>query len=305
MGHVLVVGSANMDLVAYARALPQPGETVLADRLLRTPGGKGANQAVACSRSGARSFFAGAVGVDEFGDALLASLQASDVNVRYARRLEDACTGVALITVDTSGHNLITVVPGANAHVDETLVADVGPLIGRDTVVLMQLEIPLGTVAAFAAAAHSVGALTVLNPSPARPLPPSLLANVDVLVPNETELTQVLPGRDHRAEAVSELLNAGVGSVVVTLGANGVLIATRDRQEHLPGYRVHVVDTTAAGDTLVGALASQLATGIGLREAVVYGNAAAAVSVQASGAQQSIPWRDDVLTLLSEATSVR
>jgi ribokinase len=300
---VIVLGSANMDLVAYGPKLPAPGETVLADRFVQNPGGKGANQAVAAARAGARTLFAGAVGVDAFGDELLAALVRAEVEVQYVARIADEPTGVALITVDAAGRNMITVVPGANACVGRECVERLKPLLHPGVVVVMQLEIPVQTVTAMAEAASAMGATVVLNPAPARQLSPQLLACVTVLVPNEDELYAIAgdAGRTTPCDLAHRLLQHGVGSVVVTRGDKGVLLVTPEKRVHIPAHPVPAVDTTAAGDALVGALAAKLALGDSLESAVRFGNAAAALSVQTSGAQNSLPRAADVQRLLEAA----
>lgn len=300
-GRVIVVGSANMDLVAYGPRLPSPGETVLAEHFRRSPGGKGANQAVAASRNGADTTFVGAVGEDAFGDEILASLRAAGVKVEHVRRIGAEQTGVALITVDEGGRNLITVVPGANNAVDSQVCEEVVGLLSPGVVVLLQLEIPIETVILVADLAHTAGATVVLNPAPAQRLPSDLVSCVDVLVPNEIELLSLaaaITGDRSFGGLARALLTGATGAVVVTLGAGGVLVVTREEEMRFAALPVKVVDTTGAGDSFVGALASRLAAGDGLAEAVRYANAAAALKVQAKGAQESIAKGDDVYRIL-------
>jgi len=296
-GSVIVVGSANMDLVAYGPKLPSPGETVLADHFRHGPGGKGANQAVAASCSGAETTFIGAVGDDTYGDEILGSLRAARVQVEQVTRIRGVQTGVALITVDAAGRNLITVVPGANEAVDRQIAEKVLTLLSPGVVVLLQLEIPIETVILVADLAHTAGATVVLNPAPARRLPSELVSCVDILVPNEVELLSLAaPITVDRSLGglARALLTGATRAVVVTLGKGGVLVVTREDEKRFAAFPVKVVDTTGAGDTFVGALASRIAARDGLGDAVRYANAAAALKVQAKGAQESIPKADDV-----------
>lgn len=272
-GSVLVVGSANLDLVATTARHPAPGETLIGGEYSEHPGGKGLNQAVAAARAGAPTRFVGAVGRDDAGRTLADIASSSGVETSQLLTV-DAPTGRALILVADSGENSIVVVPGANDHCPPGI-----PQTGD--VVLTQLEVPLSSVEATLYDARAVGATTILNPAPARELPPDLLECVDVIVPNQHEL-ELLGG-------VNSLLDAGVGSVVVTLGADGARIHTRDAVIDIPTLKVDSVDTTGAGDTFCGYLASGLATGLSLEQAARRGCVAAALSTTRPGAVPSIP----------------
>ncbi len=272
-GHVLVVGSANLDLVATTARHPAPGETLIGRDYAEHPGGKGLNQAVAAARAGATTRFVGAVGRDDAGRILADIASTSGVETSQLLTV-DAPTGRALILVADSGENSIVVVPGANDLCPPGI-----PQAGD--VVLAQLEVPLSSVGATLQRAKAVGAVTILNPAPARALPPDLLECVDVIVPNQHEL-ELLGG-------VASLLDAGVGSVVVTLGADGVRIHTRDAAIDIPTLKVDAVDTTGAGDTFCGYLAAGLAAGLSLERAARRGCVAAALSTTRPGAVPSIP----------------
>lgn len=315
---VTVLGSINIDLVAYTDRLPAGGETVLASSFETFPGGKGANQAVAAARMGARVAMLGRVGEDAFGDQLLDNLQANGVDVGLIKRSMGA-TGTALITVDRQGRNTIVVAPGANGKV---LPADLddwqAALTGADAL-LMQLEIPLETVLEAARRAKTSGAAVILNPSPARALPDELLDLADVLVMNEHE-TALISGmaatsRDQVERAAQTLLERGVDWVVVTLGEEGALAVSRREVLHSPGFEVEAVDTVAAGDAFTGALAAALAesgvfsfrrTADGSKSAkramaeavddniIRIANAAGALAVTVRGAQPSLPTRTQV-----------
>jgi len=291
---VAVVGSLNLDLVVPVPHHPRPGETVLGSDHFSNPGGKGANQAVAAARLGRRVAMVGCVGGDDAGTDLRASLAAEGVDVDRVVALDDAPTGIALISVDEAGENTIIVSPGANARVDVEAVEGAMDILGSAAVTLLQLEIPVETVAA---AADSSGGTVVLNPAPGRPLPGGLLAQVDVLVPNLGELGVLSGGEapddlDAAASVASDI--DGPDAVVVTLGPEGALVVTRDGSLHVPGVEVKVVDTTAAGDSFCGALADALVRGLELEHAVRWAVTAAALTVTKKGAQPSLPTRAEV-----------
>lgn len=294
-GGVVVVGSANMDLVAYAARLPEVGETVTGRAYQTIPGGKGANQAIAASRAGASVRMVGAVGTDAFGGQVLETLAAAGVDCAAVRRVAGA-TGTAHISVDDEGQNTIVVVPGANGTVT-SLSAGERELVRGASVVLLQLELPLPVVVEAARVGHEAGAEVVLTPAPVRDLPDELYAAVDVLLPNAGEARRLTGEQDIDA-AVKTLLRR-VPVVVVTLGADGCLLRTRSGVEQaLPALEVPVVDTTAAGDTFAGALAVARAEGMGWERALPWASAAAAISVGRRGASTSAPTRTEIEALL-------
>jgi ribokinase len=291
MSGVLVVGSANVDHVVRAGHLPRPGETVADGTYRRHFGGKGANQAVAAARVGCPVVFVGSVGEDDAGRASLASLRIERVDVDRVRRVADVPTGVALIAVAPDGENQIVVAPGANALVSaddaRAAIVDLQP-----TVVLSVLEVPMLTVIAAAQAAARVGAVFILDPSPGQLLPDELLASGPILTPNIGELHAAAGAApsDDRDAAARQLLEAGAAAVLVTLGDAGVAVYTPTEQWALPARRpVRVVDTTGAGDTFAGVLAAWSAQGHKINAAVEAANAAAALSVSASGARAGMP----------------
>ncbi len=290
---VLVVGSANMDMVVSCERFPEPGETVLTDEFTMFPGGKGANQAVACARLGGAVRFLGKMGDDVFHPRLLKSLEADGIDTEHVLVDPDASTGVALITVNGKGENQIVVAAGSNMRLTPEEVEAEHALFEAADVVLLQLEIPLETVERAAALAKGAGATVILNPAPACDLPDALLKNVDVLTPNESEAARLsglrVTDRAAAARAARELVERGVQHVVVTLGADGVLLVTAERVLHVPGRAVDAVDTTAAGDAFNGALAYALAEEYDLDAALAFANAAAAYAVTRRGAQASMP----------------
>jgi ribokinase len=286
-GTVLVVGSINADLVVTLDHLPEPGETVTGGRFARHGGGKGANQAVAAARAGARVRFVGAVGDDDLGAAAIEDLAREGVEVDAIARLDGEPTGVALIAVDRDGRNQIAVASGANARVGATLVSnalDAEGLASAD-VVLLGFEVPDDAVLAGARAAAAAGARAVLNPAPARDLPDGLPDGV-VLVPNRLEAA-TLTGETDAAGAARALARRTGAPVLVTVGADGALLADDrgDRIDALEAPEVEVIDTTGAGDALCGVLAAGLAAGLDLEDAARRAVDAASAAVRRAGAR--------------------
>jgi ribokinase len=308
---VTVVGSLNMDFVVTVDHLPAPGETVLGRDFQMIPGGKGANQACAAGKLGAPRIDArmiGRVGYDLFADHLKASLAAAGVDVSGVHATRSAPTGVALIWVDRRGQNSIVVASGANLALGPSDVEPMRPAFRESGLALFQLETPLPAVQAALAVARSEGALTILDPAPAQALPRELLAQVDILTPNESEAC-ILLGRpvaevtlDEAPALARALLATGAGAVVLKLGDRGCFYADRERSHHAAGFPVEARDTTAAGDTFNGALTVALAEGRAIEEALRFANAAAAISVTRLGAQASIPARLEVEAFLDRCS---
>ncbi len=295
---VLVIGSANMDLVAGVDRFPLPGETVFGGRFGMFPGGKGANQAVACARLGSRTWFVGRMGRDVLRERLLASMKRDGIRLANVRTDPRASTGMALITVDRNGQNEIVVLSGSNMNVRPPDIDAVRRLFPKVAVVLLQLEIPVPAIARAVAHASACGAIVLLNPAPAAKLPLRILKGVDVLTPNQTEAA-VLTGRrvndpDSAARAAGDLLRTGVRHVVITMGEAGCLLASEGLTRHFPAPRVGPVDTTAAGDAFNGALAHALSSGLAITEALPLANRVAALAVTKMGAQDSMPTMREV-----------
>lgn len=300
---IAVVGSLNMDLVARAARIPQPGETILGGALQYHPGGKGANQAVAAARLGGTVRMVGRVGQDAFAQPLLMNLAAVGIDHTYVVATPDVATGVALIVVDDTGQNSIVVTAGANTLLSPADVDAAESIIADAAVLLLQLEIPLNAVKRAAEIAHHHGVQVILNPAPAQKLPDELLSLVDILIPNEIEtslLTGLAVSTRAEAEAAARALRQpGIETVIITLGKQGALLAQADASIIIPAFDVQAVDTTAAGDAFVGSLAVALAEGRSLEDAVRRGNAAGALSVTRPGAQPSLPTRDALEALLA------
>ena len=301
---VVVVGSANLDLVVDVATIPVAGETVLGGDLRRIPGGKGANQAVAAARLGRRVAMVGRVGDDDAGAILRAALASAGVDTTSLHTTTDTPSGIALIAVSADGDNTVVVSPGANGRVSAADVAESAEAVGAAAVVLLQLEVPLEAVAAAVSCARG---LVVLNPAPApaAPLPPDVLDRVDVLVPNQTELATMAGhaglsaiGDVDPATAVALARGLPVAAVVVTLGAAGAMVVTPTEATHVPAPVVEPVDTTAAGDAFCGALADALVNGADLVGAARWAVRVGAAATLRPGAQPSLPTRDEVDRLL-------
>lgn len=302
MGKICVLGSLNVDLTVKLPRFHLPGETITGLDFQTFTGGKGGNQAVAAAKLGNEVLMAGKLGDDE--NARLYRDHMTALGIRHDAVLTQRATpsGVALIEVDEAGENRIAVVPGSNACVDRAQVDTWLCEMATCDMVLMQLEIPLDTVCYAAEKLHALGVPVMLDPAPAVPLPDALLAHVDCLTPNETEL-QILSGlptdTDAHAEAAARsLLAKGVKRVVAKLGARGALLVTADETLLVPGFRVNAIDTTAAGDSFNAGLATALAQGKPIAEAIRFANAVGALSTTAMGAQAAMPTMAQALALL-------
>lgn len=294
---VIVFGSINMDLVARTPRLPVPGETLLGHNFVTAPGGKGANQAVAIARLGIPTRMVGRVGKDSFGTELLNSLQSAGVNTDYVLVDETFSSGVAAIAVDDAGENQIIIIPGANGRVDATDVESLKSLLPSIAALLLQFEIPMNAVVLAARAAKQAGVKVILDPAPAQmELPAELYPLVDIITPNQVEASQLVGfpvnDPDSASSAAGVLLQKGVGSAIVKLGAKGAVCSTKEETFFVPAFWVVAVDTVAAGDAFNGGLAAALAEGLPLRQAVVWGAAAGAMAATKPGAQSSMPQTD-------------
>ena len=295
---ITVIGSSNTDLVAKAPKLPAPGETVLGSEFIIAPGGKGANQAVAIARLGGDVTFVAKLGMDNFGDQALENFKRDGIGTDFAFRDKESPSGVALIFVDDGGENMIVAAQGANARLSPRDINEARMAIEGADMVVLQLETPLETVEHAVAIAAEEGIPVILNPAPGRELEAHLIEKIDYLTPNETE-TEILTGikvtdDDTARKAGAKLLELGAGSVVVTMGKRGAMLITSEGSSLIPAVVVDAVDATAAGDAFTGGLAYALASGKGLRGAVKFANAVAALAVTKMGAQPSMPTRDEL-----------
>ncbi len=305
---IVVIGSLNMDFVLAVERLPLPGETILGRSFRTIPGGKGANQAYAAAKligSGTEVRMMGRVGTDAFGKALKDNLAAVGVDVRAVLETDSEATGVACIQVDDAGQNSITVAPGANSILSAADMYAERKALDGASCVLLQLEVPLETVAAGLRKALNIGAMRILDPAPARELPKEILDLVDIATPNENEacvLAGVPPKRLGIADALAlgfKIRELGARSVVVKLGDQGCVYCGSDRRVITPPFKVRTVDSTAAGDTFNAALAVALVEGMAIDQALRFASAAAAISVTRAGAQTSAPARAEVESLLA------
>lgn len=294
MKNIVVVGSLNMDLVVQTSRLPLGGETIMGIAFHEIPGGKGANQAVAMARLGASVKMIGKVGNDGFGTSLLSTLKVDGVDTTAIESVEGQSTGVALITLQDSGENSIIVVSGANGEVSPLDIEKNQTAIREAGIVVAQLEVPIETVAKALKTAKEGGAYTILNPAPAQLLSQEILSHVDLLTPNETELSLIsqMPVTDmlsirHAAQA---LINQGVKALVVTLGSEGSLyLNNKGESLYQKAFEVKAIDTTAAGDSFTAGLAVCMNQGLSMGEALEFASKVGALTVQTLGAQSSLP----------------
>ena len=309
---VTVVGSINIDLVTQVTSFPRPGETILGGDLQTIAGGKGANQAVAAARLGAEVTMVGRVGDDVFASQLKTNLAAEGIDVTHVSASSDTASGVALILVDKEGQNNIVVASGANARVTPEDVDQAVEAIATAEVLLLQLEIPLESVCRAAEIAQKHGVKVILNPAPARPLPVDLLSLIDILIPNESEASLLMSALDgsptmspeELLPSAAKLRSFGVEAVILTAGEQGAFLVEAGGTRRFPAFSVkQVVDTTAAGDAFVAGLATAIAEGKQLAEAVLWGNAAGLLAVTRAGAQPSLPSRAEIAALLVKATA--
>lgn len=302
---IAVVGSYATGLTMKVERLPARGETLLGSGYRVDFGGKGSNQAVGCARLGAAVNFVAKIGTDAFGDGALDLYRAEGVDTIHVRRTSDAPTGVGFITVEAAtGHNCISLDPGANDLMTAADVNASGAAMESAAAVLTQLEIPVEAAQAAMAQGRTQGAVTILNPAPARPLPESVLKLVDILTPNETEAA-ILAGHSGSVtttpeEIARQLISQGVKTVVVTLGEKGALIVDAKSSIHVPAIDVLAVDTTGAGDAFNAGLGTALAFGAPLQEAVQFAVVTGGLAVTREGVIPALPTRDEVATFYAQ-----
>ncbi|WP_373767582.1 ribokinase [Glaesserella sp.] len=298
-----VLGSINVDHVIRVPYFPKAGETLTGYGYQIAYGGKGANQAVAAARVGAKVSFIGAIGDDQIGQTMKQAFEQDGIDTSAICVIPNQSTGLAMIQVADSGENSIVISAGANADLSESLVEQHKSQIEQADILLMQLESPLQAVTLATKFAKSAGVKVVLNPAPAQPLPDSLLSHIDIITPNETE-AEILTGikvtdEQTAAVAANHFHQLGIETVLITLGSKGVYYSEKGQGEIIPGFRVDAVDTTAAGDTFNGAFVTALLEGKSAKDAIRFAHAAAAISVTRIGAQTAIPTREEVEVFLS------
>ncbi len=305
MGHkIIVVGSSNTDMVIKSKRIPVPGETILGGDFLMNPGGKGANQAVAAARLGGDVTFIARTGNDMFGKRAVELYKKEGINTKFITTDEKEPSGVALILVDEKGENCISVSKSANEKLTQKEVEVAKDLFEKGDIVLMQLETPLETIEYTAQMANEKGLKVILNPAPARELPASLLKNVYMVIPNETE-AEILSGvkvtdLDSAKKAADVISAKGVDIVLITIGKRGAFVKEGNNYEVVPTYKTVPVDTTAAGDTFCGALCVALSEGKNIKDAVKFANRSASISVTRMGAQSSVPYRKEIDEIIAK-----
>ncbi len=305
---VTVVGSANVDLVIRAERMPNSGETLIGDAFDIFTGGKGFNQATAAARLGAEVTLIGRIGDDPFAEILQSAIESEHIDNRFVTTDAESGTGIATIVVEPDGDNSIIVVPRANMRLTSEDIADAADSIAEADVLLLQLETPIEASQTAINIAKANDTIVILDPAPARPLPPSLLAEVDILTPNATEAA-LLSGHtvntSEDAFVTAETLQTQIATdshaaVVLTLGEQGVLLCTATQSTHIPAISIDAVDTTGAGDAFSGALATALANGDELSEAVKFAVAAGAAAATVLGATPSMPTREKIEAIRSK-----
>ena len=296
--NIIVVGSTNTDMVVMTERFPAPGETLTADNFFMNLGGKGANQAVAAARLGGHVAFISRVGNDVFGAEAIKQLKCENIDVSSIEIDLEASSGVALITVDNKAENTIVVASGANGNLTFDNTGSIIEKITEESIVVLQLEIPMETIRKVCLYAKSKNATVILNPAPVQVLSPELLAAVDILTPNQSEAL-LLSGimvvdKESACLAAKHIQSFGPDIVIITMGAKGAYICAGTESFFVPAYEVEALDTTAAGDVFNGALAVGLSRGYPLRDAVLLATKASAISVTRAGAQASAPTSDEI-----------
>ena len=298
---IIVVGSINTDLVVGANKLPKPGETLIGHKFFMNSGGKGGNQAVSAARMGGKVSMVANLGADVFGDSAIAKLQHEGINCEGISRDNDSPSGVAIINIDDKGENQIVVAPGANANLSIDLVSAALERISPSSIVLLQLEIPIESVTRAVEVCKQKGCRIMLDPAPAQALPESVYKGTYLLTPNKNE-AELLSGisisdRDSLTSAAEKLLRSGVANVAITLGSQGVFLASGESKQFFEARSVSAVDTTAAGDCFSGAVAARLSQGYSLVEGLKFGILASSICVTRHGAQEAMPYINEVSSL--------
>lgn len=307
MSRIAVIGSINTDMVVRSPEIPTPGQTLMGHSFITTGGGKGANQAVAAARLGGEVSLIARIGADAFGEISLENFKKENINTAHVYTDQNAPSGIAIIVVDDKGENVIVVAPGANTLLNEDDIQKAEDTIKNADIVLLQLEIPMNTVAKGVTLAKKYNRTVILNPAPASAIPEDILQHIDIITPNQTEalaLTGITVNDMPSGQQACDILHKkGITTVIITMGEQGAYLSSGNDKQMVAGYNAgKAIDTVAAGDTFCGGLAIAIAEGKSLYEAIQFANAAAALSVTKAGAQASIPNRDDVTKLLKAVT---
>ena len=304
--YTLIIGSSNMDLNIYSERLPKPGETVTEGTFKQFLGGKGANQAVAAVRAGAKTIFIGKIGKDAFGDQMMARLTNEGIDMSYVIRDDEVPSGLAFIMIDKNGENMISVAPGANARLTSSEIQTKSEIIKNAKTLVVQMELPIETIEKIYNIAVQGNVVKILNPAPLKPIPKSVLRNIDIIIPNEGELFRLhsllgfkeLKGetRERIVRASKDVSSLGVNIIITTLGKKGSLVYESENDEviEIPSFKVKAVDTVGAGDCFNGVLACRLCKDETIVTAVKYATAAASIAVTRKGAQKSMPFLNEI-----------
>ena len=306
MGHVVIIGSSNMDLNVYSERLPNRGETVTGGTFRQSLGGKGANQSVASARSGAKTIFISRIGRDAFGDQMKNQLEREGIDTSRIIRDPQEASGIAFILIDKNGDNMISVAPGANAKLSTEDITNNSEIIESASSIIVQMEIPIETIEVIFKIASKGNAIKILNPAPLKQIPPKILKNIDIIVPNEGELFRLnsllnnpeLTGAKQQKiiQASKAIAEFGLKYVITTLGSDGCLIYDSLKKEVniIPAFKVNAVDSVGAGDCFIGVIASKLSKGLNIVDAAKYATAAASIAVTRKGAQDSLPSIEEI-----------
>lgn len=311
-GYVLIIGSSNMDLNIYSKRFPNPGETVTGGRFEQFLGGKGANQSVAAVRSGASTIFIGKIGIDPFGEQMISRLTAEGINTEHIFRDPQEHSGVAFIIIDDNGENMISVAPGANFKLTPEEIKLKANIIKNAKSLVVQMEIPIETIIEIFNIASKGDVIKILNPAPLKPIPLSILKNIDIIIPNEGELFRLYSllelkglsgeGKQKILQASIDIYNLGPKIIITTLGNKGCVIydGKKDKIIDISAPKVKAVDTVGAGDCFIGVLASKLSKGETIVNAVKYATVAASIAVTRKGAQESMPFLNEIEEKIKE-----
>ncbi len=304
--YVLVIGSSNIDLTIYTKKLPTPGETVTGGKFRQNLGGKGANQSVASMRSGSKTVFIAKVGTDTYGEQMISQLAKEGIITNYMYHDIAEYSGIAFIMVDEKGENMISVAPGANARLTPQEIRNCSDLIKNAASIVVQMEIPVNTIIEIFDIASQGSAIKILNPAPLKYLSPDILKNVDIIVPNKGELYGLhsllnlgdlpLDLNEKLKQASRDISKTGINIIITTLGSKGSMIfqADTDKFIYVPTLSVNAIDTVGAGDCFIGVFASMLNQGEDIINAVKYASAAASIAVTREGAQESMPFKEEI-----------